>query len=393
MSDPEAAVVGGGIVGASVAYHLARAGVDVTLYDREDEGRATDAGAGIVSPATSSRTESPAWFDLGAAAADYYPDLAAALSAAGHDHGYARPGLLHVALDPDDRAAFDRGRRRTLRRAAEVGVPDPSAVRELPPGDARDLFPPLGDVDRAVLVGDAARVDGRRFAGALRAAARDAGLELRRESVTGIRVENGRVRGVHTAAGGRRASAIVVAGGAWSPAFAGDLGIDVPVEPQRGQISHVDAGAAGFDRPVADWPILTVLGHQYMVPWPDGRVACGATRETGSGYAPHVTLGGLREVASEALAAAPGLADARHVETRAGLRPVSADGLPLLGPVPGVEGAYLATGHGATGLQLGPYTGRLVADLVRGAPPGPDAGPTPDLDPFRPDRFGRAAAR
>ena len=86
----------------------------------------------------------------------------------------------------------------------------------------------------------------------------------------------------------------------------------------------------------------------------------------------------------EALRVAPGLASAGMLETRVGLRPLSADGLPVLGPIPGVAGAYVATGHGPSGLTLGPYSAALVADLVRGR------APALDLTPFRADRFSGA---
>ena len=92
----------------------------------------------------------------------------------------------------------------------------------------------------------------------------------------------------------------------------------------------------------------------------------GATRETGSGFQPHTSAAGVHEVLGEALRVAPGLAAAELREIRVGLRPASADGLPVLGGVPGVRGVYLATGHGPTGLQLGPYSGKLVAELMLG---------------------------
>src|SRR5262249_30516340 len=120
-----------------------------------------------------------------------------------------------------------------------------------------------------------------------------------------------------------------------------------------------------------------------LVPWPDARVAAGATRETGSGFDPRVTAAGVREVLQEALRVAPGLADWDLHEMRVGLRPLSRDGLPILGAVPGTEGAYLITGHGASGLQLGPYSGKVVADLMLGRPA------EIDLAPFSVSRFQR----
>ncbi len=378
MTGYDAVVVGGGLVGSAAAYHLARAGEETLLVDRYDDGRATDAGAGIVFPPTSSRTESPEWFALALEAADYYPELAEAIGERGG--AYARTGLLSVAVDPEEVPDFERERSRSRRRAEEYGRPRPDRTAEVSPERARELYPPLGDVERAIHYEDGARVDGRAFARALREAGREAGLTVERGDVTDVRVVGGVVRGVDTVDGASHdAEAVLIAGGAWSSAFGAALGIEVPVEPQRGQILHLDVGEA--DRPSGEWPILKAFRHQYQVPWPDGRVACGATREAGSGFDPRITLDGLREVSTEALRMAPGLAGARHVESRVGLRPVSPDGLPILGPVPSVEGAFVATGHGPTGLTLGPYSGKVVAQVLRGVEPAAS------LASFGVDRF------
>jgi D-amino-acid dehydrogenase len=92
----------------------------------------------------------------------------------------------------------------------------------------------------------------------------------------------------------------------------------------------------------------------------------GATRETGTGFVPQTTIAGVREVIDEALRVAPGLSEAVLGEIRVGLRPRTIDSLPVMGGVPGVEGIYLATGHGASGLQLGPFSGKLAADWALG---------------------------
>jgi D-amino-acid dehydrogenase len=118
-----------------------------------------------------------------------------------------------------------------------------------------------------------------------------------------------------------------------------------------------------------------------MVPWADARVAVGATVED-AGFASDVTAGGVHEVLRETLRVMPGLAPARLREVRVGLRPGSVDDLPILGALPGVPGVFVATGHGANGLLLGPVSGALVADLVCGHEP------SVDLAPFAPARFG-----
>ncbi|MEF8841204.1 MAG: FAD-dependent oxidoreductase [Haloarculaceae archaeon] len=368
-------VVGGGILGSATAYHLATAGVDVGLFDRADEGRATDAGAGILSPATSSNAGSEPWFEFAVDAVDYYGPLDAELRDAGvEETGYAVPGLLQVAVNEAEARVFDEALARIRDRQERLGAPE--RIDELTPEEARERSPIVGGVERALWNPNGGRVDGRVFAAALREAGERAGLAVREADVTSIRVESGTVEGV--VADGERvdAEAIVVAGGAWSPEFAADLGFDVPVEPMRGQILHLET-----DHGTDEWPIVTGTRSLYTVPWAGGRVAVGATYEEGSGYAPHTTVEGVHEVLGDALDVVPGLAEAAIGEIRVGLRPGSADGLPVCGRVPGVEGAYLATGHGPTGLQMGPYTGRQVARLVRGEPL------ETDMDAFSPARF------
>jgi D-amino-acid dehydrogenase len=126
--------------------------------------------------------------------------------------------------------------------------------------------------------------------------------------------------------------------------------------------------------------VLGFRGH-YLVPWPDGRVVAGATHEAGVGFQAQTTAIGLYEVLHEALRVAPGLSQAEILETRVGLRPVTKDGWPIIGPAPGFANLYLATGHGATGLQLGPYTGKLAADWLLGRDP------ELDVTPFNVARF------
>ena len=380
MTDYDSVVVGGGIVGSATAYHLAREGCETLLIDRGDAGRATAAGAGIVFPATSSLNESPDWFEFALQAADHYPVLASELDR--YDHTYTRPGLLAVAVDADEVGAFEESKRRAERRSDEHGHPRPGRFEEVSPERARELYPPLSEVERVMFYEDGARVDGQAFARSLRQASAAAGTTILDADVTRVLVERGTVGGVSTADGDTySADSVVVAGGAWSPTLATDLGVDIPVEPQRGQIMHLDVGPIGCTRPTEGWPIVKAFRGHYQVPWPDLRVACGATRESGRGFEPHVTLGGLQEVSTEALRVASGMAEARHLETRVGLRPASADGLPIIGQVPAIEGAYLATGHGPTGLTLGPYSGRVVAELVLGETP------EADISPFRVDRF------
>jgi D-amino-acid dehydrogenase len=153
--------------------------------------------------------------------------------------------------------------------------------------------------------------------------------------------------------------ALAVTGGAWSAAMGAWLGCPLPIAPTKGQIVHL-----GVPHESDAWPIVQPLLTHYLVPWPGGRVACGGTFEPGAGFSATATAAGLHELLRECLVVAPGLADAEYLHTRVGLRPTSADDRPVVGPVPGWDNAWVATGHGANGLLLGPYSAKLLAARI-----------------------------
>jgi len=375
----DAIVIGGGLLGTATAYHLVAAGARTLLVDRADVGRATDAGAGILSPETNSR-DPEAWFQLAVAAAAYYPTLVERLrdEQAG-ETGYARCGRLVVAVSDDEAQSFEHARRVVFERQRARGLPKPEDLHEVSAAEARELFPPLAPVRGAIYSRVGARVDGRLLNRALRNAAEARGLLVRAGSVERLVLAGPRASGVVADGETLAAGAVAIAGGAWTDErFGRQLGVRIPVAPQRGQIIHL--GLHGVD--TGRWPVVSGFHDHYLVAWPDSRVVAGATRETGSGFAPHTTAAGVREVLGEALRVAPGLAGAEIREIRVGLRPLTSDTLPVLGPVPGVDGVFLVTGHGPTGLTLGPYSGKLVAGQMLGK------APEADLRPFSVARFG-----
>lgn len=370
-------VVGGGIVGASAAYHAARAGAKTLLIDRHDVGRASDAGAGILAPEMN-RRDPDVWFDFAVEAVGYYPELIAALSAEGvGDTSYARCGMLLVAASPDEQPLFEDAQRHILARQAARRSPSTDDLHPVSAQEARDLFPALGEVYGALYYRQGARVDGGLLTQALRRAGERYGLEVLAGSVDRLAIDGRRVAGVVVGGDTLSAATTLIAGGAWSAAFGDPLGTRIPVEPQRGQIAHLHLAGAQTEA----WPIVGAFRSQYIVTWPNGRIAVGATRETGSGFQTGTSAAGIYAVLGEALRVAPGLADASLLEVRVGLRPLPPDGLPVLGQVPGWDGLLIATGHGPTGLQLGPYSGKLMAEMAQGQTP------TVDLTPFRIDRF------
>ncbi len=365
-------VIGGGIVGAATAYHLVRQGANTLLLDRNDAGRSTNAGAGILAP-ESSYSRSERWFNFAVEAVGYYPTLVQQLEAAQTgDTGYSPCERLTLAVSKDELERFNKAKTLIFNRQKRRGLPTPANLREISPDEARRLFPPLAPPLSVIHYRQAARVDGRLLTEAMRRAAEQQGLITKEISVEQLLVEKARLEGAifkkravtGVVAGGEsfKAGNVVIAGGAWSQTFGTQLELDIPVEPQRGQLIHLYLPHTD----TTNWPMVSAFRGHYIVPWPDGRVVVGATRENDTGFKPHSTATGIRELLVEALRVVPGLAEAEIKEIRVGLRPFIQDGLPILGAVPNVTNIYLATGHGPTGLQLGPYSGKLIADLISG---------------------------
>jgi D-amino-acid dehydrogenase len=368
-------VIGAGVLGASAAFHLTRAGAQVSVIDAHLDGRATAAGAGIICPWVSG-VEDEAFYRLYASGGEYYPELVAALAEAGEtDLGYRQTGAMLVSGDTRELGWIDR----MVRQRA---VPAMGAVTRVSEQEARALFPPLRQGLGGVHVAGGARVDGRCLAAALlRAAASHGATVLQGRAALVVAAD--RVAGVDLPGGARiPADRVIVTVGAWADDVLRPLGIELPVEPQRGQIVHLRLEGVETE----DWPVILPPGSHYIVPFDGGRIVAGATRETGVGFDYRVTAAGQAEVLSEALRVAPGLGAATMIETRVGFRPSGAGVRPLLGWVRGIEGLVVGNGLGAAGLTIGPFAGRLLADLVTGQPG------LLDLAPFDPMRRGGSAA-
>ena len=364
------AIVGAGIVGASAGYEAARSGAEVVLVDADFDGKATAAGAGILSPWTSSVTDL-AWLTLALRGVRHYRELRAALAEDGeHEIGYRRVGALRLVTEDDAESVLDRTRHR-------AGTdPDAGEIQLIPRSRARALFPPLDPHGgAAVYVGGAGRVDGRQVTESLLRAAEGRGAK-RHIGTASLLTTGTAVSGVQVGDELIEADAVIVAAGAWAPRLLAPLGIETAVRTQRGQIVHL--GLPGID--TADWPVVLPANGHYLLAFDDSRVVVGATREHDTGFDYRATAAGLTEVLHQALTIAPELANATHLETRIGFRPMSPDSRPLLGTVPGHEGLVIANGLGPSGLTMGPYVGKLAADLARGVEPDLELAP---YDPLR----------
>ncbi|SDM66562.1 D-amino-acid dehydrogenase [Fictibacillus solisalsi] len=363
-------VVGSGIVGASAAYHLAKKGAEVVIVDKLHEGQATAAGAGIVCPWISS-VENEDWFTLAKGGACYYPSLIAQLKEDGeNDLGYGMVGALAVSSNIDE---LDEIELKVKKHQAEI--PDVGEVSRLSAEEARLLFPPLSEDLAAIHVTGAARVDGRLLRDALiRGAVKHGALSYSGEAK--LKAVSSKITGVHVNDDFITADSIVISAGAWAAQLLAPFDIQVPIEPQKGQIVHLKLE----QQETSKWPVILPQSSHYLVSFDDSRVVVGATRETGSGFDYRITAAGLLEVLGEALSVAPGLSNSKVHEVRVGFRPAGPDILPLLGPVPSIEGLVIATGLGASGLTMGPYSGKLAASLAMNEKLEIDITP---FDPFR----------
>lgn len=367
-------VVGGGIVGASAAFRLADSGNEVVLVDKHDPGHATAAGAGIIAPGTSMRTL-PAFYPFAADAVRYYPELVARLAELGAgDTRYDVVGKLFVATNDEE---FERlpAIQQMMEQRRQEGMPNLGATRMVSAEEARSMFPALGEVAGAIHVPEAARVDGGSVRDAMVAGARTLGATILQGNARLLRAaDDGAVIEVEGTT--HSVDRVIVAAGSWTNTFLEPIGVSVHVAPQKGQIMHIEMGETDTSR----WPIIGTFGDQYILTFGPNRVVCGATRETGSGYDLRTTPGGLQSVTNAALRVAPGLANGTVEEVRVGLRPLSDDGLPFIGEVEGHGSVVMATGHGPSGLQLGPWSGVIAAELALGRHP------SSDISAFRPGR-------
>jgi glycine oxidase len=366
-------IVGGGVIGLSIAYALAREGLRPTVLDRGEPGReASWAGAGLIPPiadrdAVDRSVSTNPLVALRSWSARLYPEWTAALLAeTGIDPGFRRTGGVDVAwTEREDES---------LRAAAGQWRAEGIAHERIPPGDYARVEPALNPELRSVYyLPDRAQVRNPRLLRALQeAAARRGAIVEPHRGVEGFAVEGGRIASLQTSTGDIPCGLVIVAAGAWSGGLLELAGVRAPTPPLKGQIVLLKG-----DRPL----LRRVVEHgkNYLVPRDDGRVLIGATEED-AGFDARPTAQGARHLLDEALRLCPILGHAAVEATWAGLRPGSIDTRPYIGTAHGVENLIVATGHKRAGLQLAPATAELVADLVLGRPP------RLDLTPFRPDR-------
>ena len=376
-------VVGAGVVGSSVAYYLAREGARVSLLEREAIGSGASAHAtGSLSLLGTEFNPGPS-FQLAIAGYWEFPDLVRSLEEeTGSSLLYQRPPSLRLALEPDEEKLI-----KDLMEWQREFV----AMEWIGADDVRRMEPRLtSQVRGAVYEDESAQLDSYRLNLALAQASEGRGTQLHLREATGLLTEGDRVTGVTTRQGEYRADAVVLANGTWTAAFEDQLHFPIPVRPLKGERLLLKFG--GPPLPV----LISSPKRGHMISRLDGLLSVGSTggrdydREElfwGEEFDRQPTETARLELLQRAIDVFPALDNAQLVQQLAGSRPLSPDRMPIIGPVPGWEGVFLATGHSTKGIHLGPITGRIIASYVLNGAPGVDV----DMSSFLPDRFAEFA--
>jgi glycine oxidase len=387
----DAIVIGGGVMGLAAARGLRQRGHAVTLLERGQPGRAASwASAGIVGATV--RDESDPSYQLRQVSRRLWPAFAQALTdESGLDSEYREMGVVQLATDEVELAHLRRAAQRgsAQRGAAQRESAQPGSAQRESDGDERPqlqddrlellderqlhaLEPALSRDLRGGLLMAGGNVENRRLSRALEIAARRAGVRVETSvEVRSVITDNTRVTGVQTADETFEADLVVLAAGAWSATIDG-VRPRPPVAPQRGQILAIDQSSVGIRH------VLMTSEDPYFVPRADGRLVIGATREE-AGWDPSLTTGGVAWLLNRAMQVVPALSACPIAELWTGFRPLSADGLPLIGKG-ALEGLYFLTGHGPSGIAPLPGSIALLLALIAGEEPPMTPKP---FDPMR----------
>jgi glycine oxidase len=359
-------IIGGGVIGLTIARALALRGVrDVCLIERGAPGmEASFAAAGMLLPQVEADAQDD-FFTLACRSRDLYSAFAAALrEETGIDIELDTTGTLYLALNEHDQNEIEK--RYDWQTRAGLSVELLSAAV------ARDLEPCISDSTLvALLFPNDIQVENRRLLSALVNSVNKPGVTIVTETnVESLIIEGERLTGVQTSRGTVSCAAAVIAAGTWSGFITHS---SLSIEPVRGQMLCLESKPQ-LTRHVIYSP------RGYLVPRRDGRLLAGSTSER-AGFAKCVTAGGMSSILQNAHEISPAISNLPVVDTWAGLRPCSADGLPVLGPCGEIDGLFYATGHYRNGILLAPLTGELISEaIVEGVT-------SPLSAPFSPDRF------
>jgi glycine oxidase len=365
-------VIGGGLIGCSIALRLAQAGLRVTVLERGSPGaEASSAAAGMLSPQSEAIVPGP-FFDLCMASRKMYPKFARDVeNLSGLDVDYRRAGTLLVATNQRERHELEAIHHAQKRMGLSVTQLRGRAVHSRLAG----LAP---KIEYGLFVPSDHSIDNEKLSAAVALACARLGVEIRAgTAATQIVMKHKRIERVRFVSesgksGEISAGQFILAAGCWSAALVEPLGIRLPLKPCHGQMMEFES-----PRPL---PLVVRAGHAYLVPRSENRILVGTTSEY-VGFEKQVTATGLRSLLDGAMRILPGIQDSKFLRAWSGLRPDTADHLPILGRGE-ISNLIFATGHFRNGILLAPITAEIIRDLVV-------KGSTyRSIESFRPTRFG-----
>lgn len=365
-------IIGGGVIGLSLAYELSRRRWQVTLLDRVRLGReASWAGAGILPPANAATTLHPL-DQLRALSNDLHAEWAQRLlTETGIENGFHRCGGLYLARTAGEAAA--------LVAMANTLNEEKIDCRRLSQRDLMALEPALerlassGELRAAYELPEECQLRNPRHLKALATACRRLGVEILEDcEVTELVRAPSRIEAVRTTSGELSADRFAITAGPWTERMLAREQWKTGIFPMRGQMVLFRCEQQPFRHIINEGP-------RYLVPRDDGYVLAGSTEEE-AGFDKSTTAEAIAELTEFAVDLVPALRKGTIEQTWAGLRPASYDGFPYIGRMPGLENAFVAAGHFRSGLHLSPGTAVVLADLMCGQTPAID------LTPFRVSR-------
>ena len=353
---PDVIIVGGGVIGLSIAWYLARQGVSCRVLERDRLGsHASSAAAGMLAPLAESEEIGPL-FRFGKASLDLYPTFLEQLAFdSGIEVFLEGPGLLRIAFNGSD---ADR-----LRDLAESEAGKEMQAEWLDERQVHEMQPGVPDAACGAIFSPQEKdIDPRRLVQALiRACER---LEV--SFMEGLPAE----RAVNLITEDQKA---IYCAGAWTGEVLGAIGHPLPVRPVKGQVAVLQQPGKELR--------YTLYGHGgYLVPREGGAVLIGATSED-AGFDERATEDGIEYLLDKAVELYPAAEDFEFIEAYASVRPGTADDLPILGRLPSLPNTYVATGHYRNGILQTPITAKLMSEMIL-------SGREPEtIAPFSPSRF------
>jgi len=377
QSNNQTVIVGGGVVGLSIAYELASRGHRVAIVDHGDFGmQASWAGAGMLPPANATTAIHPLEHLEALSNATHAKWTQCLLDETGLDNGYSNCGRLYVARTAGEIASLTGGMLEWDEQEIEYQRLDLASLCEQYPALAESMEQAKRSL--ALWVPGGAQLRNPWHLDALVAACSKLGVHLVSQAKNVQLVfERGRFVSVccdsETVAGDQ----VVFAAGAWTEKLLATVDVRLPMQPVRGQIALYQVDPS-ISKTLANGPIINE-GSRYLVPRTDGHVLAGATIEE-VGFACETSPAEVADLRAWAEGLVADLDDSTYRKSWAGLRPGTHDGFAYIGPLPDLGNAFVATGHFKAGLQLSAGTAILIADMIEGKKT------TVDMAPFDPGR-------